>query len=222
MANETVVTTTAPHIFTALVAVSGELVKVGIAKDRKNEQQGFKFRGIDDAMNTVSPILSKHDVVFLPTYEDYPDTERVTGKGSTLIFAKVKGIFTFVSAKDASSVTVTTFGVAMDSGDKATNKAMSAALKYALLQTFLIPTEGEPDADATTQEPSIPKPPAGLEDWYTDLTATADTGWDPLASAWRESKKVFRDYVLAYRKLAWEATKAKARGISDATKGPAA
>ena len=40
----------------------------------------------------------------------------------------------------------------MDSGDKATNKAMSAAYKYAALQTFCIPTEGDNDADATTHE----------------------------------------------------------------------
>jgi hypothetical protein len=40
----------------------------------------------------------------------------------------------------------------MDSGDKATNKAMSAAYKYAAFQIFAIPTEGNPDADAETHE----------------------------------------------------------------------
>ncbi len=113
------------NTFTRRSSPSGaELAKVGISKDRKNEQQGFRFRGIDDVMNVVSPILAKHDVVFLVHYDDFPDVERVTAKGGTLIYAKVRGVFTFVSAHDGSYVRVTTFGVAMDSGDKATNKAM--------------------------------------------------------------------------------------------------
>ena len=146
------------HIHKAMVAVGAELAKIGIAKDRRNEQQNFRFRGIDDVMNAVSPILARFDVLLLVSHEDYPDVERVTKGGSTLIYTKVRGTFTFVSAIDDSEVSVHTFGVAMDSGDKATNKAMSAALSYALLQTFLIPTESNEDADATTQEPSVAKP----------------------------------------------------------------
>jgi hypothetical protein len=52
---------------------------------------------------------------------------------------------------------VQTYGEAMDSADKATNKAMSAAYKYAAFLAFCIPTEGDNDADATTHEPA-PKP----------------------------------------------------------------
>ncbi len=41
----------------------------------------------------------------------------------------------------------------MDSGDKATNKAMAVAFKYACFQTFCIPTESlMDDPDATTPE----------------------------------------------------------------------
>ena len=40
----------------------------------------------------------------------------------------------------------------MDSGDKATNKAMSAAYKYMAFQTFAIPTQGDNDADGQTHE----------------------------------------------------------------------
>jgi hypothetical protein len=43
-------------------------------------------------------------------------------------------------------------GEAMDSGDKSSNKAMSAAYKYAAFQAFCIPTEGDNDADATTHD----------------------------------------------------------------------
>lgn len=44
----------------------------------------------------------------------------------------------------------------MDTADKSTNKAMSAAYKYLCLQLFCIPTEGDNDADATTLEPVTP------------------------------------------------------------------
>jgi hypothetical protein len=57
-----------------------------------------------------------------------------------------------VSAEDGSKHTARTFGEAMDSGDKATNKAMSAAYKYMAFQTFAIPTEGDNDADNHTHE----------------------------------------------------------------------
>jgi hypothetical protein len=64
----------------------------------------------------------------------------------------VEAEFDFVSAEDGSKHTVRTFGEAMDRGDKATNKAMSAAYKYAAFQAFAIPTEGDNDADASTHE----------------------------------------------------------------------
>jgi len=61
--------------------------------------------------------------------------------------------FDLVCAEDGSKHTIATIGEAMDSADKATNKAMSAAYKYACIQAFCIPTEGDNDADATTHEP---------------------------------------------------------------------
>ena len=218
MATETVAV---KHIYQALCDIGGELAKVGISKDRKNEQQNFRFRGIDDVMNVVSPILAKHNVVFTVNYSDYPDVERVTGKGATLIYSKVKGEFTFISATDGSTVTVTTFGVAMDSGDKGTNKAMSAALKYALLQVFLIPTESTEDADATTQDASVPKPPDGFNEWFDDLAAVSDEGWDPLAAAWRASREDHREYARKFCAEKWDQMK-KAAVAATAKKKAAA
>ena len=78
--------------------------------------------------------------------------ERQTAKGGTLFYVTVEAEFDFVCAEDGSKHTVKTFGEAMDSGDKATNKAMSAAYKYAAFQAFAIPTEGDNDADAHTHE----------------------------------------------------------------------
>ena len=65
-------------------------------------------------------------------------------------------------------------GEAMDSGDKATNKAMSAAYKYAAFQTFAIPTEGTPDADAETHEVAHGMAPSVLQDWLQAIEQCAD------------------------------------------------
>jgi hypothetical protein len=212
---------TVPAIYLALINVAAELAKAGIAKDRRNEQQNFQFRGIDEVMNAVSPILARHQVVLQIDYEDYPDVERVTAKGSTLIYSKVKGVYSFTSAVDGSSMRVTTFGVAMDSADKGMNKAMSAALKYCLLQTFLIPTEGDNDADATTPEASVAKPPDGFDDWFPAIVAVAEQGFDAIRDAWRDSPEDYRTYAMTYRSDEWTAAKKQATAVTKKRKAQA-
>lgn len=138
------------HVFKAINNVQAELAKIGISKDRKNAQQGYAFRGIDDVYGTLSPLLAKEGLVILPHYTERTCVERTTAKGGLLFYVTVKGTFEIVDSSDGSMTTCETYGEAMDSADKATNKAMSAAYKYVCLQTFCIPTEGDNDADATT------------------------------------------------------------------------
>ena len=57
---------TVPKVYAAIAAVSAELATTGISKDRKNEQQGYKFRGIDDVYNAIAPLMAKHKLVILP------------------------------------------------------------------------------------------------------------------------------------------------------------
>lgn len=144
---------TAPHVYQAIADVMGRLAQEGIAKNQKNAQQGFKFRGIDDVYNALSSILASERLCVLPRIISREITERQTKNGGVLFCVVVNAEFDFVSAIDGSKHTVGPFpGEAMDSGDKATNKAMSAAYKYMALETFCIPTEGDNDADATTHE----------------------------------------------------------------------
>jgi hypothetical protein len=150
----------APKIYAAIAAVQSAVAKEGISKDRKNEQQGYKFRGIDDIYNAVAPLLAANGLCIMPTYSNRTKEERTNQKGTVIFNVTVEGTFDFVSTADGSKHTVKMFGEAMDSGDKATNKAMSAAYKYACMQTFCIPTEGDNDADANTHEvvPRLPAP----------------------------------------------------------------
>lgn len=141
-----------PAVYRAISAVAGAIAKEGIAKNKKNTTQGFMFRGIDDVYNALAPILSEFGLVVLPRVLKRIETEREAKSGGALFNVVVEVEFDFVAAEDGSRHVVKTFGEAMDSADKATNKAMSAAYKYAAMQAFCIPTSGDNDADATSYE----------------------------------------------------------------------
>lgn len=139
-------------VYQAIQAVMTELAKDGISKNRRNQQQGYQFRGIDDVYNVLSAALSSNGLLMLPRIISRKCDERQTKSGSALFYVTVEAEFDLVCAEDGSKHTIRTYGEAMDSADKATNKAMSAAYKYAAMQAFCIPTEGDNDADATTHD----------------------------------------------------------------------
>ena len=150
------------EIYKTISAVQSELAAIGISKDSKNAQQGFKFRGIDAVLNALAPILAKHKLCILPRCLERDCVERQTKAGGSLFYVTVKVDYDFV-CEDGSKHTVTTYGEAMDSGDKATNKAMSAAYKYAAFQAFCIPTE-ETATDADLQTHEVISVPTSLSD----------------------------------------------------------
>lgn len=141
-------------IFEKLCAINKEVEAV--KKGEKNQQQGFMYRGIDSVMNELHSLFAKHSVFISSESIERSVTERQTKNGGVLFYVTEKMKFTFY-AEDGSSVSSTIDGEAMDSGDKATNKAMSIALKYCLLQMFLIPTIEDKDPDATTPPELKPK-----------------------------------------------------------------
>lgn len=166
-------------VYKAIAAVQGDLAKVGISKDGVNEAQKYKFRGIDQVYAALSPLLAKHGLCVIPRMVEREMHERTTikvwngeKKESVLFYVTVKAEFDFVAVEDGSTHTASTYGEAMDSGDKATNKAMSAAYKYAAFMTFAIPTEGDNDADATGHDVE-PNRQTGtkLDGKYTSITA---------------------------------------------------
>lgn len=140
------------NVYKAINAVQRALAAEGISKARKNQQQGYNFRGIDDIYNAVSALLANNGLCILPRVLSRDCVERQSSKGGALFYVTCEVEFDFVCAEDGSKHTVKTYGEAMDSADKATNKAMSAAYKYAVMQAFAIPTEGDNDADATTHD----------------------------------------------------------------------
>lgn len=153
-----------------LVAVTRRIATEGIGKTRNNQQQGYKFRGVDEVMNAFAPILADQGLYLRPRFTNREVAERINKNGTALFYVTVCGEFDF-SNDAGETVTVGPFyGESMDSGDKATNKAMATAFKYAMFQTFCVPLEGVTggDADLATHEVSatVTKigPTAGLWD----------------------------------------------------------
>lgn len=136
-------------IYEAIVGVMKDVGVVG--KNDKNKQQGFMYRGIDAVMNALQPAMIKNKLFVVPEVLNEERTERQTQKGGVLFFTRLTVKYTFL-AEDGSSVSAVVIGEAMDSGDKATNKAMSIAYKYACFQVFCIPTEEMQDPDAECHE----------------------------------------------------------------------
>jgi len=167
-----------PKVYQCINKVQAALSKDGIAKDQKNTQQNWKFRGIDDVYNALAPVLAEHGLCILPKVLSRSVVERTTKSGGVMFYVTLEVEYILVCAEDGSAHSIVTIGEAMDSGDKATNKALSAAYKYACLQTFCIPIEGDSDADATTHEvkPNTPLPPkAPVTPPKAEAAATAES-----------------------------------------------
>lgn len=152
------------NIHESIAAVMAEIGAIG--KNSQNKQQGFMYRGVDAVMNAINPALIKYKMYIVPEVLEYTCNERTTAKGGNLICAICKMRYTFY-AEDGSCIPATVMGMGMDSGDKAMNKAMSVAFKYACFQTFCIPTEEMKDPDAETPPPSKPAKPT-LEAKYVN------------------------------------------------------
>ncbi len=137
------------QIYEAIQAILSEMPAIG--KERKNQQQGFQYRGIDDVMNALNPLLSRHGVFCTPEVLERHREERETKSGGILAFTTLTVKYTFY-AMDGSNISCVVVGEGMDSGDKSTNKALAVAMKYAMFQVFCIPTEEMMDPDAETPE----------------------------------------------------------------------
>jgi hypothetical protein len=132
-----------------------------IAKDSKNTQQNYNFRGVDQVYNALHPHLAEHGVYCTSEILEATHTSREVQTASgkkTLYHSILKMRFTY-RAEDGSSVFTEVVGEGMDySGDKASNKAMSVADKYALLQLLKIPT-----AMVDPDRPQHPAPPTNAK-----------------------------------------------------------
>lgn len=143
---------------------SGEIFKLipkvmkeigSISKDRKNEQQKYSFRGIEDFYQAAHPAMINHGIFCAPKVlsRDVYRFEKTNDMGKVTIWLHVAlEVEHRFYAGDGSFVPVTTWGEGLDNSDKATNKAMSGAMKYALIELFCVPTKDVEDSDRDSPE----------------------------------------------------------------------
>lgn len=137
------------NIFESIAAVQADVDFIG--KDKQVQSGGsYRYRGVDQVLNTLHPLFAKYKVFATPEVLDVLFREiRKTAKGGEVVYQALKVRYTFY-AEDGTSVSATVVGEAMDSGDKSSNKCMSVAYKYACFQILSIPTEetsADPDDD---------------------------------------------------------------------------
>lgn len=128
------------NIYESIAAIQADVDFIG--KD-KTTQSGskFKYRGVDQVLNTLHPLFAKHKVFAVPeVMEILAREERATNSGNKVLYEVLKVKYSFF-AEDGTSVAAVVVGEAMDSGDKVSNKCMSVAYKYACFQLLSIPTE---------------------------------------------------------------------------------
>lgn len=138
-----------PAIYKAIAGVIADVGAVG--KDKVNKQQGFKFRSVDDVYNALHPALAKNRVFIVPEILEQTREMHQTKSGTQMVLVICKIRFTFY-AEDGSYIQSVIIGEGLDTGDKATNKAMAIAYKYACFQVFCIPTEEMVDPDSESLE----------------------------------------------------------------------
>ena len=145
-------------------AMAAAMADIGaVSKAQTNQQQHFRYRGIDDAMNALYPVLAKHGLFLVPEVLDQRREERTTKSGGNLIYSILKVRYTMY-ASDGSSVSAVVIGEGMDSADKSSNKAIAAAMKYAIFQMFCIPTEDMRNDDPDKTQPDESFPTDGKKD----------------------------------------------------------
>ena len=138
-----------PAIYKAIADVIADVEAVG--KDKVNKQQGFKFRSVDDVYNALHPALAKNKVFIVPEILEQTREMHQTKNGTQMVLVICKIRFTFY-AEDGSYIQSVIIGEGLDTGDKATNKAMAIAYKYVCFQVFCIPTEEMADPDSESLE----------------------------------------------------------------------
>ena len=139
-------------VYQAISNVTAELARSGIGKTKRNTQQGFAYRGVDDVMQALAAALPKCGLVMLPRVTNRTERAAPSKSGGTIYTVILDVEWDLVSTVDGTLHTIVVQGESMDSGDKATNKALSAAYKYACVLAFSIPLEGIEDADAHSPE----------------------------------------------------------------------
>lgn len=166
-------------LITAEIGVVEKNLKVQV-----NKNSSYKAVSERDVLDAVKPIEEKYRVYSYPVVRNVIDRDTLVKESeyngtitrTNTFFLRVETIYRFVNMdKPEEYIETTVYGDGLDTGDKATGKAMTYADKYALMKAYKISTGDDPDKDASPEngyEKAEPKATdkqiSMLEDLYTD------------------------------------------------------
>ena len=149
------------NIGTAIIKV---MENVGYVQKKSAAGLNYKYAGEAALIAALRPEMVANGIfVSMDEVKEIIRETYTTSKGSTMNDVIVSVLVRFTHAPSATSITVASTGEGSDVGDKATNKALTGAYKYALRQTFCIETGDDPDdfaSDKMERERKVDSQPA--------------------------------------------------------------
>jgi hypothetical protein len=143
-----------PTLVGKLAAVMAAVERV--PKSGWNDFHKYHYATEADLSDAVRSNLAKNGVMLIPSV-DKIEWRGVQTKNGEEKIATLTVRFTATDGKDKIEFTV--IGEGQDRGDKATYKAMTSAMKYALVKLFLIPTGDDPEKEEDDKPaPRAPRP----------------------------------------------------------------
>jgi len=172
-----------------------------IAEKGKTDKSTYAPR--EDIVDVVRPILSEHGFS-LSFRTEWPDAGKVL----------IVGILTHDQGHSRGSSFLT---AGDQSGSKNAIQALGSAVEYGRRYTTTdllnIVTRRADDDGQKSGQAGRPDPPEKFQQWWDDMTATADTGLDALEQAWTASPKELKTYVDTHMKREKQALKRKAEAL---------
>lgn len=135
-----------PQVYEAVRRVLADMPAIEKGGTAPANMGGYKFRRVEDITAALKPLFAKHGVLCMPTVKQRVETQRNTANNKVLYCVDLEIEFAFYGPK-GDCLTTNVWGQGTDSGDKATQKAVTSAFKTLLSVVFCI-SDSEMDAEA--------------------------------------------------------------------------
>lgn len=148
-----------------------------IEKKGRNTIQNYDFARESDITGALREQFAKENVFMLPDVVSFEYTMGQTAKGNAKRLCVLRVKFTLEDGDSGETRSFHGMGEAEDTSDKASNKAITAAVKYGLLKAFLIPTGDDTENDPKPEKapPPKPKPVEPPKPTAADVTVLVDS-----------------------------------------------
>lgn len=191
-------------IFAAVCNIMAEISPIKKGKTAPAAAGGFSFRGIDDVFNALHSLFAQNSVFVTTKVLRIEQEDR-----ANMVFTHLT-LEVSLNALDGSSISTQSVGIGSDRLDKSASKAISQAIKHALCDMFLIPTQEDTEQEiaqyAQPREyakpmPKEPELPKHILDSLTECTTLAELEafWNQHANQHTSSK--FKAAVTELKKI---------------------